>query len=149
MKTILASKRKKRAIEPIVAAILLIAIAIVAGALLYLWVSKLAASSQGSMPTSANVQVVAQYYKTLSSGSAIVVIVNSPAKPYATTAIIYNSTGYVVATSKSCTVSSIGTSSETYNITCTLSSKLNPGTYYARITTTNVGTISTGAITVT
>ncbi|NPA70429.1 MAG: hypothetical protein GXO26_06435, partial [Crenarchaeota archaeon] len=129
-----------RAIEPIVAAILLIAIAIVAGALLYLWVSKLTASSQTSAPVSSQVQVLSTYYN-----GSVVVYVKTPgtltANDIELMMLYFANNGTVYKTLSNCKVQNIN--DNVYVIACTPSSSLAAGVYYARIITKNMGVIVT------
>ncbi len=143
-----STRLKKRGIEPIVAAILLIAIAIVAGVLLYLWVSRLTASSQASTPVQAQAQVLAAFYDT--SANNVTVLVKSPVAITPSdveSMIVYyanNGTPAATASSASCYVTHI--SDLIYSINCSVA--LSTGTYYARVVTKNVGTITTGTFVV-
>ncbi len=143
MTTPAISKRKKKAIEPIVAAILLIAIAIVAGALLYLWVSKLTASTQTSAPVNSQVQILSTYYN-----GSVVVYVKTPGTLTANdieAAIVYfTNNGTVYKTTTTCKVQNI--KDNVYVIACSLN--LKSGVYYARIITKNMGVIVTPSFTV-
>ena len=156
------TKTAKRGIEPIVAAILLIAIAIVAGVILYLWVSRLITSGATSTTTAiaAQMQVISTTYQKGSDNNYhIYVYVRSPvtlSSSSVKTVLIYTVSGTIQKTiDKECggatktdcyTVSNVN--GDVYEIDITLdSSGLSSGIYYCEIVT-SYGTLVTPTFTV-
>ncbi len=143
------TKTAKRGIEPIVAAILLIAIAIVAGVILYLWVSRLISS--GTTTTTASVaaqmQVLSVEGLCTSQSCTVTIYVRSPnplLSTYIREAVLYFVNGTVAkVVSKECTKSSTepcievsSVSGDVYKIVVkNLDTKYEGGTYYCEVFT--------------
>ena len=139
-------KTRKKGIEPIVAAILLIAIAIVAGTLLYIWVSKLTTSPSTGTTVSSQLQVLGISYS--SSSKTITAYIKSPVNLTSVASItvyVYDTNGNFVAAA-SCSAKPY--TADVYKVTCQLSSTLNAGTYYAVFNVANVGSTTSPTFTV-
>ncbi len=144
------TKSKKKAIEPIVAAILLIAIAIIAGILLYLWVNKMIVTSSSTSGVSASLQV---FGVTYSSGTVDVYIKTPiPLTKYAGSirCIVYSIDGSLVNATSYVTVTQLGTSgyyADVYKVACG-GITLNPGVYYVVVSVDNLGSVTSPSFTV-
>ncbi len=156
------NRNAKRGIEPIVAAILLIAIAIVAGIILYLWVSRLISSGTTTSTTSIAAQIQVLQVQYDSDKKQILIFVQAPGLSQSDIkeAMIFKAGGQLVATCSSDAITSpTNLGGDVYKLTITvksckdtsgkqLSNGLNSGIYYVELVTT-YGTVITPAFTVT
>ncbi len=138
-------RKARKGVEPIVAAILLIAIAIVAGVLLYLWISRLTTSSTAGGTTIAS---ELQVLSVTGSGTSLTIYVKSPVHLTSYSSInvyVYKANGQYVTAGK-CSVT--GNTYDVYTVSCTLGSSLSSGTYYATLDISGLGTVTTPSFTV-
>ncbi|GEM_PF-5765536 len=136
---------KRKGIEPIVATILLVAIAIVSAILIYLWVSKLIAqqTSTGNGGVSPSVNVLSVSYVASNGKYKVMIFLQAPTQPNVESASILTVSGSVVEVVKSSSIYVTQEASGVYNVTLVLSSSLSPGVYYCELYTTDYGIIVT------
>ncbi len=136
-------RRTRKGIEPIVAAILLIAIAIISAVLIYLWISKLIAqqTSTSNGGVSPGARVLSVSYIPSSSQPQVVLYVQAPTKPNVESASIVAVNGTIVQVVPSSNIDvSTTQASDVYKIVLNVGA-LSPGVYYCQLYTTDYGII--------
>lgn len=133
---------RRKALEPIIAALLLVVVAVVGGIMLYMWTQKFLSSQTSATSTGpvTSARVLSIYPI---NGQNISIIIRSDVAPIVRTALarFANGTVYTVM-QQVLSIKPLGNG--IYNVTIMLRSSLLRGySYYLEIVTANLGTIFT------
>ncbi len=133
---------RKKGIEPIVAAIMLVAITVISAIMVYLWISRLVVQQTGPSSNSVNSQI--KVLTVNATSSEITIFVQAPSKPIVQSASVFYTNGTLVTAVTNINVKQLlnNVAPNIYKITIS-NINLKPGSYYCEIYTSNYGIIVT------